>query len=386
MYYTPQFVIDMKPISLLVLLLVVLGFGCSKENFETMPSVATTTINDITSTSALVDGVATYSSKTTIVEQGICYSINPMPTVVDKKIASNVETVKFSINLTALSPKTTYYVRAYAIISSGKIFYGKQNSFSTINFESKVTTLPVNNLTSVSAIGGGILSFAADNIITEQGVCYGTTSMPTVANKKIASTDKTNSFSVKLIDLTPKTTYYARAYALSSTGAIFYGQQISFTTSEASAAGEFTDVQYSYTTGTILYNGVHAYSYTSGCNLYLKSIGGEFKIESFGTLRVYGGTSKGQSFRFTVKASQIEIGKEYSLNVTSSGETANDNWANFANPTEQDSYFYLWNNDMSKVIFSVFTPKQIKGKIKGKFVRPITGMVSDAEVSFDFTK
>ena len=376
----------MKPVSLLVLLLAVLGFGCTKENLETMPSVAITSVNEITSTSAVVDGIATYSSKIAIVEQGICYSINQMPTVVDKKIASNVETVKFSINLTALSPNTTYYVRAYAVISSGKVFYGKQNSFSTINLENKVTTLPVNNLTSVSAIGGGVLSFAAYNIITEQGVCYATTSMPTVADKKIASTDKTNSFTVKLIDMTPKTTYYARAYAVSSTGDLFYGQPVSFTTTEASAVGEFTDVQYSYTTGTILYNGVHAYSYTSGCNLYLKSIGGEFKIESFGTLRVYGGTSKGQSFRFAVKASQVEVGKEYSLNVTSSGETANDNWANFANPTEHDSYFYLWQNGMSKVIFSVFTPKQIKGKIKGKFVRPITGMVSDAEISFDFTK
>ena len=249
-----------------------------------------------------------------------------------------------------------------------------------------IKTITASSISSVSAVAGGVVVNSSGIVIAEQGICYSTNLLPTVTDKKIASTDKTNSFSVKLIGLTPKITYYARAYAVSSTGDLFYGQQVSFTTTEASAAGEFADVQYSYSTGAILYTGVHTYSYTSGCNLYLKSIGGEFKIESFSTLRVYGGTSKGQSFTFKVKAVQIEIGKEYLLNVASSGETANDNWANFANPTEQDSYFYMWDNDMSKVVFTIFSPNQIKGKVTGRFVRHSTGTISSAEISFDFKK
>lgn len=247
-----------------------------------------------------------------------------------------------------------------------------------------VTTASFSNLSSTSVVTGGNILSDSKIIFVEKGICYGTAANPSVSDRTVLATEKTANFTVTLTNLTPKTSYYVRAYAKSSTGMLFYGNQVSFTTPEVAATSLFSDVQYSYTAGNILFSGTKTYTYSAGCNLYCKSNGGEFRVETFRSLRVNGGCSQGQAFYFTVKAPQVEVGKEYSLVVSSSGDAANCNWANFANPSELDSHFYIWDNDVSKVTFSVFTPNQIKGKISGKFTRFATGTKSDAEVSFDF--
>lgn len=249
-----------------------------------------------------------------------------------------------------------------------------------------VKTAPVSSISGTSAIAGGMVENSTGIVITEKGICYSTTSSLTGAIKKIVSTTKDENFTVTLTDLAAKTTYYVRAYAVSSTGTVFYGDPVSFSTTEASVAGLFPDAQYSYTSGSILFAGADAYSYTTGCNLYTKAGKYGFKLEVFRSLIVKDATSQGLKLSFAINASQVELGKEYTFGVPLYGEATSDFYGNFANPTKLDDRNYVWYDDQSTVAFSIFTPNQIKGKITGRVARFSTGIRSRAEVSFDFTK
>src|SRR5207248_2347685 len=73
--------------------------------------------------------------------------------------------------------------------------------------------------------------------VTSAGVCWSTAANPTVADAHTNDYPFPNSFSSSITGLNIGTTYYLRAYAINSAG-IAYGNQISFTTSSALAAGD----------------------------------------------------------------------------------------------------------------------------------------------------
>ena len=92
-----------------------------------------------------------------------------------------------------------------------------------------VTTAEVTNITHCQAICGGTVTAGGGLSITARGVCWSTSSNPTISDAH--STDGTGpgSFSSTLAGLTPNTTYYVRAYATNSYVTV-YGDQRSFTT------------------------------------------------------------------------------------------------------------------------------------------------------------
>lgn len=91
-----------------------------------------------------------------------------------------------------------------------------------------ISTTSVSSITTSSATtGGNISSFAGE--ITSRGVCWATTSNPTISNSRTLDGSGTGSFTSRINGLSPGTTYYVRAYAVSGTGT-FYGNQLSFTT------------------------------------------------------------------------------------------------------------------------------------------------------------
>lgn len=64
--------------------------------------------------------------------------------------------------------------------------------------------------------------------VSEMGICYGTTALPTIANTKITSTSALGNFATTIPNLINNTTYYVRAYATNALGTT-YGEQVSFT-------------------------------------------------------------------------------------------------------------------------------------------------------------
>jgi len=89
-----------------------------------------------------------------------------------------------------------------------------------------LTTDSVSAITFFSAHCGGKIILDGGTI-TARGICWSTTSTPTIANNKTSEGSGSANFSSVLSDLTFNTTYYVRAYATNSAGT-GYGNIVSF--------------------------------------------------------------------------------------------------------------------------------------------------------------
>jgi len=92
-----------------------------------------------------------------------------------------------------------------------------------------VTTTAVSLITNTSASSGGMLTSDGGTYVYPWGVCWSTSTNPTLANSFSQNMVSSYSFSSILTGLTPNTMYYVRAYATNSVGTA-YGNEVSFTT------------------------------------------------------------------------------------------------------------------------------------------------------------
>lgn len=93
----------------------------------------------------------------------------------------------------------------------------------------EVVTLDVTQLTDSSAVSGGIVQKDNGNFVTERGVCWDTSSNPTINSFRTIDGDGAGNFQSTMTDLSPLTQYYVRAYAKNSAG-VGYGSIFSFET------------------------------------------------------------------------------------------------------------------------------------------------------------
>jgi uncharacterized protein (TIGR02145 family) len=93
--------------------------------------LTTLSIENITTNSATSGGSITYDGGSLITQRGICWATMQSPTTANNTILVGNGTGNFIANLSGLAENTTYYVRAYAINTSG-IAYGNQLSFTTL--------------------------------------------------------------------------------------------------------------------------------------------------------------------------------------------------------------------------------------------------------------
>jgi uncharacterized protein (TIGR02145 family) len=98
-----------------------------------IPTVSTTAISAITSTTATGGGSIISHGGATISEEGVCWSTSANPTTADSKAsqAYNPGWESFTSQITSLVLGTTYHVRAYAINSVGTA-YGNDLIFEAI--------------------------------------------------------------------------------------------------------------------------------------------------------------------------------------------------------------------------------------------------------------
>jgi len=97
------------------------------------PTVSTTTVNSITTTSAILGGNVIADGGATVTERGIVYSTSDTtPTIAEgaTKDTNGTGTGVFSETVSSLTAGTTYYINSYAINSEG-ISYGLVTSFTT---------------------------------------------------------------------------------------------------------------------------------------------------------------------------------------------------------------------------------------------------------------
>ena len=91
----------------------------------------------------------------------------------------------------------------------------------------KVSTSSVSNIGANSATCGGNVSVDGGDAITARGVCWSTSSGPTIADAHTTDGNGLGSFTSSLSGLTPLTPYYVRAYSTNSFGTA-YGEEVIF--------------------------------------------------------------------------------------------------------------------------------------------------------------
>jgi len=196
----------------------------------TLPTVTTDAITNITQTTATGGGNVTSGGGGTVTARGVCWSTSPNPTLSNSFTNNGSGTGSFVSNLTGLTANTLYYVRAYATNSVGTA-YGNEVTFTTLANPviPTVTTTTVTNITQTTATSGGNVTADGGATVTARGVCWNTSSNPTLSNSYTTDGSGTGSYVSNLTGLTANTLYYVRAYATNSVGTA-YGNELTFTT------------------------------------------------------------------------------------------------------------------------------------------------------------
>lgn len=199
------------------------------------PTVQTLEVSNLGQNSAMGNGNVTNGGGAAITERGVCWSTSPMPDLNDSHAVSEEtpDIGTFTAMMNGLIPNTHYYVRAYAKNSAGKIGYGNDKDFTTLQSVSAPTviTLEVTSPTQTTATGNGNVTDDGGSPITERGVCWGTNHNPDLnGSYNSCTTNGTGTYQVSMTGLTPGTTYYVRAYARNEAGLSYAENEVSFST------------------------------------------------------------------------------------------------------------------------------------------------------------
>ncbi len=132
----------MKRLFLPLVIMSAIFIGCKEEGTIitslNLPQAITSNAS-VTDSTVILTGEVTFTSGDNSTSRGVCWSESPNPTTNDRFYQDNVRGIgTFSIDVFAeLKPRTTYYVRAFAENSVGKI-YANEISFNTGYFNPNV--------------------------------------------------------------------------------------------------------------------------------------------------------------------------------------------------------------------------------------------------------
>lgn len=195
-----------------------------------LPTVTTSAVTNITSSSASCGGNVTADGGSYVTERGICWGTSNAPTVDGSHQAMGQGNGTFTCNMSNLELNSVYYVRAYATNNRGTA-YGEQKQFTTTSGLPTVTINTVTNITATSATCGGSISDNGGFSISDKGLVWSTTQYPTLDDSHVSFGSGSAPFTGAMTGLSIGTTYYVRAYATNSQGTAYSSTQRTFTTS-----------------------------------------------------------------------------------------------------------------------------------------------------------
>jgi hypothetical protein len=114
----------------------------------TTPTLTTTPITNTTTSTAVAGGNVTDDGGANITERGVVYGLSTNPTIGTDtvKVSDTTGTGSYTVNLTNLTPGTTYHIRAYATNSQGTS-YGEDVAFATAAPDVPVASVVLNKHT-----------------------------------------------------------------------------------------------------------------------------------------------------------------------------------------------------------------------------------------------
>lgn len=215
-----------------IFLLLLSLITCKRFEPDQLVIIETGAVSDISYSSCTVTGEIYDAGSDGINQHGFVWSIEKDPLIEGNsksELGSKDNTGTFTGGMTGLSPSTTYYIKAYGTANS-ETTYGKEITVTTASPTVPVlTTATVSAITDSSATCGGNITEDGGAEIMARGVCWDTTSGPTLEDSLTLDGTGTGTFSSLLRDLDCHTTYYVRAYATNSVGTA-YGEEQEFST------------------------------------------------------------------------------------------------------------------------------------------------------------
>jgi len=118
----------------------------------------------------------------------------------------------------------------------------------------ELTTVTVSEIGLTTAVSGGTIIADGGEDITDKGVCWSTSTNPTVADSKTNEGTGSGNFVSNMVGLEEGTPYYVRAYATNSVGTA-YGNELTFTTNQITGAVVTTTEVSSVTSTTAVSGG-----------------------------------------------------------------------------------------------------------------------------------
>lgn len=124
-----------KPIIMFASMVLFFLTACKKnddDNSEkqSVPTLSTIEISDITQTTAVSGGNILDDGGSTVIERGVCWSLGHSPTINDSKTSDGAGAGSFTSEIQGLEPATTYSLRAFATNGQGTA-YGNTLTFTT---------------------------------------------------------------------------------------------------------------------------------------------------------------------------------------------------------------------------------------------------------------
>lgn len=246
---------------------VIYGSTISFSTQQNPVSVSISAATNIKSTSAVLNGNIEDSGSPSYDECGFCYSTSNNPTISNnrKRVDFRGEG-KYTLKITDLDYRTTYYAKAYAIQNGDVVYSPKTISFTTNWEEASVSTLSYEDLNENSVVLKAQITNIGDPVWSEKGFCWSTSSnKPTVSMNKAIVSGYESKYSYTLKGLVPSSTYYVRAY-LRQGDEVIYGNTINFTTVELPEV-------YTESVTDITEIGEWTISYNATFNGYIYSVG-----------------------------------------------------------------------------------------------------------------
>lgn len=200
------------------------------KQIQTAPVVEIVSVDSVGYNDIFITSEVTENGGSFLLKRGVCWDIDSLPDMNDNYTSDGMGTGTYVSHISGLDLATTYYIRAYAINSTGTAYSDQvMDTTEQMYYLPTVETLPVTDISSVSAICVGYVSDDGNTFVTERGFCWDTLTVPDLTKNYIVEGNDTGVFECTITGLKPNTKYYVRAFATNSQGTS-YGNEVSFTT------------------------------------------------------------------------------------------------------------------------------------------------------------
>jgi exo-beta-1,3-glucanase (GH17 family) len=201
----------------------------------TKPVLTTTDVTAITHNAAVSGGTISSNGGAIIIKRGVYWDTIKNPSLKNFLTTDSTGTGTFISYLTNLLPNKTYYLKAYAINSNKDTGYGQEVVFTTKADCATLITIPANFIMANNASSGGIISQDGGASIIDRGLCWSTVQHPKVTDSRTNDGNGIGSFTSHITNLSKKTTYYYRSFAINSNKDTCYGNELMLLTPEIPA-------------------------------------------------------------------------------------------------------------------------------------------------------